>query len=115
MLGPWLNQQRSMMPSPRVEEELSYNRGDWMSKLFMWDPRWENYWEAEVPGYQLQERKQWFAILARIGNYMVIVYLSFSAQPSRRHGYSTTRMFQAKILVGEDIETFLWILKVEWN
>lgn len=44
-------------------EELSGTKGDWTSELFVWDPNWEGYWGLEDLEYQLQERKQWFAIL----------------------------------------------------
>lgn len=90
-------------------------REDQTSELFFWDPNWEGYWEVGDLDHQLIECKPWFAILARVGNYMVIVYLLFSPNPYRQNGYSTTRMFQAKILVGKEIGTFMWTLKVEWN
>lgn len=88
---------------------------DWTSECFVWDQNWEGYWEVEDLGHQLQGCKQWFAILARLGNYMIIIYLTFMPHASRRNGYYTTRMFQAEILVGEEVGIFLWTLRVEWN
>lgn len=87
---------------------------NWAADLFLWDPRWETTWEATSPPQQITLYRQSFTVIAWMGRYMVIIYLTYELHPSHQDTQSIINMFQAKILLREANGLFQWSIKVDW-
>lgn len=88
---------------------------DWHVELFLWDPRWSATWDEVIPELQMIPYQHWFSIIARVNNYLVILYLSYTVHPDRQGAHVISKVFFAEIRLGEIDGSFTWSIEVAWH